>query len=162
MKLGLARKAQAGAGPETFASGAGQSPDAGEAQPVGGVQRLVELVLAGVRRGEEVAVDPLEPAWNGFLLDDLFDPGDGGGVAGDRVPGALLPVHSFELGKPLVEDIAQVRGRAGGFLAADPVEVEDRDGAAFTRKQICRGEPGDPGSDHADVDGTVGGESRPV
>src|SRR5688500_5503320 len=131
MELGLAGKLQAGAGPEALASGAGQPPDPGKAEPVGGVQGLVELVLAGVRGGEEVAVEPLESARDRFPLDDLFDAGDGGGVAGDGEPGALLAVHTLELDEPLVEDVAQMRGRAGGLLTADPVEIEDRDRAAF-------------------------------
>ena len=106
----------------------------------------------GVERGELVARHPRPPAIDAFGGHDGVDLDHGGQP---RVPHRLRVIAAEvldELREVGVGHAGDVRGRVPGVHASAAPAIDDGDRTARAFQQVRRGQAGDPGADHHDVD----------
>lgn len=64
---------------------------------------------------------------------------------------APLSMQPSQFVVPVIQRLGKVCGRSRGFSASNPPIVEDQDGLAFGRQQICRSQARDARADDADI-----------
>src|SRR5205823_5371958 len=72
----------------------------------------------------------------------------------------IIAANGRQVFEPVVQCPGQVRGGESRFTATDLVfAFKNRDRVSFAREVVCGRHAGEPGADHANVCGRVGGES---
>ena len=97
------------------------------------------------------AFDALEIAVDVFHRRNVFDSMYRRHVTLGCQPGTFLSVHDLDVVVAIIERGSEVSGRAASLTTADWPIINQDNGAASAREQICRGHAGDSGSDHTDI-----------
>ena len=124
------------------------------------LQTRTRLRGIGVERGELVARHPRPPAIDAFGGHDGVDLDHGGQTRVPQRPRVIAPEVLDEVREVGIGHAGDVGSRVSRVHASAAPAIDDGDRTARALQQVGRGQAGNPGADHRDVDRDVPAERR--
>ena len=116
------------------------------------LQSLARCGLLVLQRGMQIARLPAKITVGVGLADNRRDLIDRSSTGLPKRLGSVVTEGVGQFVEALISDVREMCGGAAGVTRGDPVPFEQRDSGTCLLEEIRRGDAGEPGPDHHDID----------